>query len=125
MNQNVINHEKRHFSRIAFDSPVRLIKEDRSWESSLIDISLKGVLIQRPINWDESNDKDYKLEINLNADDVEIDMSVKLAHCEAEQIGFHCEEIDMDSAGQLKRLVELNLGDEALLEREINNMLTE
>ena len=117
--------EKRNFSRIAFDSPVTLKQTDKSWRSSLIDISLKGVLIQRPEGWDESADDQYKLEISLNEGDVEIDMDVKLAHSEDGHMGFHCEQIDVDSITQLKRLVELNLGDETLLNREISNMLAE
>ncbi len=52
-------------------------------------------------------------------------MDVTLAHTEEDHIGFHCEHIDLDSVTSLKRLVELNLGDEELLEREILNMLSD
>lgn len=125
MEQQNSSAEKRHFSRIAFDSPVTLKHENQSWQSKLIDISLKGALILRPEDWAETTDDSYKLAINLDNGEFEIDMDVKMTHCEAERIGFHCEQIDMDSAAKLKRLVELNLGDESLLQREISNMLEE
>ena len=34
-------------------------------------------------------------------------------------VGMVCRHIDVDSISHLRRLVELNLGDEALLEREL------
>lgn len=125
MNNQASNAEKRQFSRIAFDSPVTLSQEGKSWESKLIDISLKGALISRPENWDEAANDSYQLAINLDGSDVEIDMDVKITHSEEERIGFHCEQIDLDSVSKLRRLVELNIGDEDLLEREISNMLSQ
>jgi hypothetical protein len=34
-------------------------------------------------------------------------------------LGFVCRHIDLESISHLRRLVELNLGDESLLEREL------
>ncbi len=36
---------------------------------------------------------------------------------------FRCEHIDIDSITHLKRLIELNLGDEALLHRELAHLI--
>jgi hypothetical protein len=47
-------------------------------------------------------------------------MDVTVAHCESEHVGFHCDHIDIDSITHLRRLVELNLGDPELLERELS-----
>ena len=38
-------------------------------------------------------------------------------------IGIECQHIDLDSMINLRRLVELNLGDERLLERELAEVL--
>jgi hypothetical protein len=38
---------------------------------------------------------------------------------EQELLGFVCQYIDLDSISHLRRLVELNLGDGSLLEREL------
>lgn len=123
MNFHAINTEKRQFSRIAFDAPVILQSGNMIWKSKLLDVSLKGALVLRPDSWTQDNNGNFSLSIQLDNSDVEIDMDVILAHTEEEHLGFHCEHIDLDSVTSLRRLVELNLGDEALLEREISNML--
>jgi hypothetical protein len=46
-------------------------------------------------------------------------MKVRCRHAERGQIGFECEHIDIDSISNLRRLVELNLGDAELLERQL------
>lgn len=101
-----------------------LKKNNKQWESTLLDISLKGALVSTPDNWHEEIGSEYKLFIRIDNSDIEIDMDVTLAHSENDHLGFHCETIDIDSATALRRLVELNLADEELLEREISNMLT-
>ena len=50
-------------------------------------------------------------------------MEVSVAHIEESRIGFYCQHIDIDSISHLHRLVELNLGNEKLLEREMSEML--
>jgi beta-lactamase superfamily II metal-dependent hydrolase len=123
MNIHPINSEKRQFSRIAFDAPVTLDNGSKQWKSTLLDISLKGALVSRPDDWDQDAKGNFKLAILLDNSDIEIDMEVILSHSEKDHIGFQCEHIDLDSVTSLRRLVELNLGDEELLEREISNML--
>jgi hypothetical protein len=46
-------------------------------------------------------------------------MEVVLTRTQGELLGFVCRHIDLDSISHLRRLVELNLGDETLLEREL------
>lgn len=120
---HAVSSEKRQYSRIAFDAPVTLHNGNKQWKSKLLDISLKGALVSRPENWQAENQGEYKLSIFLDNSDVEIDMEVKLAHADEDHLGFDCDHIDLDSITFLKRLVELNLGDEELLEREISHML--
>lgn len=123
MSLQTLNAEKRQFSRIAFDAPVILQSGNKIWRSKLLDISLKGALIITPDNWENTDDTDFSLSIQLDEYDYEIEMKVKLAHLEKKQIGFQCVHIDLDSVSNLKRLVELNLGDEDLLKRELSHML--
>jgi len=123
MSSHAADVDKRHFSRIIFDAPITLQQGERVWESKLVDISLKGVLVVKPDNWDNISEDTLSLSIVLDGDDVEIDMQVKPAHEEDDRIGFHCENIDLDSITTLKRLLELNLGDEDLLSRELSHLL--
>ena len=47
-------------------------------------------------------------------------MGVTAAHVMPHRIGFEWQKIDLDSFAELKRLVELNLGDPAILNRELS-----
>lgn len=113
----------RHFTRIPFDCDARLFQDLKSWPTQLIDISLKGALISRPEGWESTRGDKAKLIISLAGKDIEITMEVQVSHVEDDRVGFACQHIDIDSASHLHRLMELNLGDESLLEREIHEMV--
>ncbi|KPK40721.1 MAG: hypothetical protein AMJ69_01345 [Gammaproteobacteria bacterium SG8_47] len=117
--------EQRHFSRIAFDAPATLVCTDseRAWLSKVLDVSLKGALLVRPSDWQGTRGQHCTLEIKLLGDQVVIGMEVLVAHVEDDHIGFTCHQMDIDSASHLHRLVELNLGDEALLQRELAELV--
>ncbi|SDH90230.1 PilZ domain-containing protein [Pseudomonas flavescens] len=111
-------HERRRFQRIAFDAPAEIVQGERIWQVELHDISFKGVLVRRPWNWEGGSGEDYLLRVNL-ADKLQVVMQVELVHREERVLGFLCHHIDLDSMSHLRRLVELNLGDDQLLEREL------
>ncbi len=111
---------KRKFSRVILDTPVYLLWENRNWIGDLIDISLNGLLIQKPDDWDDDLlGEFFDIEIPLEEEAVRIRMTAHVAHEENNHIGFQCDFIDLDSMTSLKRLVELNVGDETILEREL------
>lgn len=112
--------EKRKFSRIHSDAPVTISHEQQQWQARLVDISLKGMLTERPAHWPEAADYCH---VTVQLPGHEINMEVEIAHTEADSIGFRCVSIDLDSIANLRRMVELNLGDEKLLEREITSMI--
>ena len=118
------NTEARHFTRIQFSIPITLSNPDngQTWESNLIDISLHGALISRPTNWNGSVGKIYQIDLFLGSN-CNITMEARAAHIEQESLGFSCLHIDLDSITHLRRLVELNLGDEEILEREFSELL--
>jgi len=111
--------ERRRFSRIPFDGSVQLISGDRTYETEINDISLKGALIKRPPDMEPSPDENMRVVIHGLNDSFIISMDAKLEHIEKDFLGLKCIEIDIDSATNLRRLVELNLGDTALLNREL------
>lgn len=117
--------EQRHFTRIPFDATVRIStpEGDQHWDSTLLDISLKGALCSRPENWSGNTGAHYNLLMLLAGDEVTLKMEASVAHIEAGHIGFACEHMDLDTATHLHRLVELNLGDEQLLKRELSELI--
>lgn len=112
------NQEKRRFHRILFNSEAILKANDQQYACKIIDLSLKGCLLELEQPLVEEQNFVYELTINLSPDS-KIDMQLDLVHTIANQNGFKCKNIDLDSISQLRRLVELNLGDSELLEREL------
>lgn len=117
-----MSREQRHFHRIALQGDVIIIHGDADMRARLLDVSLKGALTGRPSNWaGRLNDRcTLILQFAGTADPVTMDCRV--AHAEPGRLGFHCLHINIDSASFLKRLVELNVGDPALLERELASL---
>lgn len=115
--------EKRRFHRIEFDAPCELHCQDSVWATELLDISLKGLLVKRSARWNVPLKQPCEVIIHLDDHKSGIVMAVELRHVEPERLGFKCKYIDLESATHLKRLVELNLGDQALLEREFAHMI--
>ncbi len=117
--------ERRHHSRIAFHTPARLVLNDDSIEVVVLDISLKGALIELPANTPLELDATGTLYVILTAMDDQISMTTRIAHTEGHRAGLLCLTIDIDSVTHLRRLVELNLGDPELLERELSALIAE
>lgn len=111
------NHEKRRFTRIHFDSPVEIEQGNQRWTSEVVDISLKGILLK---DGDShfNRDEDLILRIQLGAD-MQIVMLAHWDHSHNGCSGFHWKKLDIESLMHLRRLLELNNGDSALLEREL------
>lgn len=115
--------ERRTFSRITFDADTTIRQGEHSWSVVLIDVSLKGLLIEEPFAWGIDSNQPVTASIRLgNDDDNIITMSMRFRHQEDKQIGFECSEIDIESISRLRRLIELNLGDPELLERELASL---
>ena len=95
-----------------------LLQGPHRWDVELLDLSLKGLLIRRPADWDGDPAHPFLANISL-ASDIQVQIEVELARTHDGQLGFVCRHIDLDSISHLRRLVELNLGDESLLEREL------
>jgi len=110
---------RRRFQRFHFEGTVKLYSDKAMWESKLVDISLKGVLIERPVEWNGKVGSRYRMDLRINQS-VIISMGVTAAHIMPHRIGFEWQKIDLDSFAELKRLVELNLGDPAILNRELS-----
>lgn len=115
--------EKRQFHRIAFDERAVLHIGAQPIACRVIDLSLKGALIASEDGQAPSIavGDPAKLCITLSKE-VHITMQTTLAHQQAARLGLHCQFIDLESAQHLRRLIELNLADEELLQRELGAM---
>lgn len=117
--------ERRHFTRIFYLTAAKLVQGTRQWRTQLVDVSLQGALLLRPEDWSGSDDKEYEICFVLGGSDIEIRMQVELTHEASKKLGFYCHHIDIDSASHLKRMIQLNVGEEQLLYRELEQLLQE
>ncbi len=119
MSAVVITENNRRFRRIPFDGEVRVYSEKAMWNTRLVDISLQGALVDRPRDWDGQVGKTQRLELRV-ATGLIISVSASVANFNDEAIGYRFGRIDLDSFTRLKRLIELNLGDPELINRELS-----
>ena len=90
----------------------------------LVDISLRGALVESSHPLPVGMNDHVKLHLYL-ANDILIEIPAILTHSQPPQYGFTAGEMEIDSITHIRRLVELNLGDEALLERELEQLLSD
>ncbi len=114
--------ERRSFWRAVFRSPVRLTTHHGETSAQLQDISLKGALLETSTAWSGKPGEECQISLKL-APDATIGMWAEVMHVEGRQIGLRCKSIDLDSITHLRRLVELNSGDPALLDREFGSLV--
>ncbi len=114
--------ERRRFKRVSFDAKTQISQGDHSWSVKLIDLSLRGALIQRPSDWTADPGKHFLIKIHLT-DLIEVRMDAELRHQEHDHLGFACLHIGLEDIGHLRRIIELNLGDMEELERELGALV--
>jgi hypothetical protein len=112
----------RHYSRIPFDADVSLHLDDRVLTVHLVDIALKGALVETSSPQSLVLHEKCRLVLTLTQGGDAITMVGHIAHLEGLHIGIECVGIDISSLTLLRRLIELNTGDSDRINRELSNM---
>lgn len=113
--------ERRKFTRILFSCEASLNIDEETIPVKVIDLSLNGALVEITPPKAAVMDKQAELSIKLD-DEILIKMEVTVRHIEGDHTGLHCDHFDLDSATHLRRLVELNVGDDEILNRELSQL---
>jgi hypothetical protein len=116
-------HERRHFVRISFDNPALLTTSKGVFDVQVVDLSLKGALVVLPPQATLTEGLPCQLTVPLTETGDHIAMTLTVAHMQSPYAGLRCTSIDLDSVTHLRRLLELHLGDPALLERDLAELL--
>ncbi len=116
--------ERRNFSRIALDRLASLEVGGASTACDLVDISLRGALVRVPAKLRADAGQECTLTVQLDLGAVLIRMRGAVAHHADRAVGVRCTDIDLDSIAHLRRLLEVNLGDDRLLHRELAALIT-
>lgn len=114
--------ERRRFTRISFDASTEVKQGTQTWQAKLVDISFNGMLLSTATPLPLEVGATADLVVHLLGNDITIQTPATLAHSKNQEYGFAIENLDLDSLTQIRRLVELNLGDGALLERELDQL---
>jgi hypothetical protein len=113
---------RRQFTRILFSIDAQLEVEEQTYIVNIHDISLNGALVTAPENAINIKNKLGLLTFQLSGTETQVSMHVAIVHVEKDEIGLQCNAIDIDSVTHLRRLVELNLGDESQLNKELSQL---
>lgn len=112
--------DNRRYSRVPFLVEGSLTVGAEVVPVQIIDISLKGALVEVSGDLGSPEESNGWLEIPLEGQELIIRMEVSIAHTIGVRMGLRCTTIDLDSMTHLRRLMELNLGDPHLVERELS-----
>lgn len=115
--------EQRRFNRMRCEGNAVLSCRAGQFRVRVRDLSLRGVLVERPSGASIPPGEAVKLQIELPDMPDPIVVTGSVAHADDLRLGIHCEQIDIDSATLLRRFVELHLGDSALLVRELRALM--
>lgn len=110
--------ERRQYQRVPFIAEVIMDKGDEQWSCELLDISLKGVLLEAPEGVEADMDATYQVELVLG-EGVEIRMQASISHINQHHWGLQWQNIDIEGLSHLRRLLELNMTDGDEMHREL------
>ncbi|MES2889004.1 MAG: PilZ domain-containing protein [Pseudomonadota bacterium] len=121
-----MNTERRRFTRIPFKGMAHLQRSSgaQSVPVQVLDVSFKGALVEVSEAADVVMGDTGTLILQLGQGEECIAMLVEVAHVAGLQAGLQCRGIDLDSVTHLRRLLAVNSGDPALLERDLKALLT-
>ncbi|MBN1969326.1 MAG: PilZ domain-containing protein [Candidatus Delongbacteria bacterium] len=112
--------DKRKFSRVEFNTDT-YINFNNNWiKSKLLDISLKGVLLEIDEIIDFKKNDTYEVKINLPSSLIYMNFKALLVHISGKRFGLKFVHIDSDTFIHLRRLMELNIGSDSTITDELS-----
>lgn len=127
INQNgLFSHmtENRRSHRVYFDCLVEFTTSECQHVCELVDISINGALIAACSGATPKAGTPCQLTISLDeSNKIQIIMAGIVAHKIENRVGIHCESIDVDSMIHLRKLIEYNLGDVELVNRDFDALV--
>ncbi|GMR01067.1 MAG: PilZ domain-containing protein [Gammaproteobacteria bacterium] len=113
--------ERRNYYRIPFTAEILMQCGHEEWSCNLLDISLKGMLVEPPENIDINLNNPCGMALFLG-EDISIHARVNITHVNNGHWGLKWLQIDVASLQHLRRLIELNTNNPAMLTRELHEL---
>lgn len=114
--------ERRRFSRIVYQAKAVLTQDSTEVNALVCDLSLHGVLATSEQFGLLDSDKQVNVTFSLPDTDITLQLVANIVGLHNNVIRLSIDHIDIESIGHLKRLVELNVGDDDLLHRDIEHL---
>lgn len=111
--------EQRQFHRIPFQTEAKLVQNHKSWQTVIVDLSLHGALINYPTDFEGDLSEVFELMFHLSSVGKDISLIGKVVHNANDSLGFSIQQMDIDSATELRNLVSFNLGDETAIQQDL------
>jgi hypothetical protein len=109
-------HERRAFARLTMQVPVELHQGGAVWELELIDISLTGLAVTEPDDWDADYSHPFNFIIKLPQGEP-LEFYAHLIHINPGHMGFEMEHLEEDQLQRLAELMRAGLGEELVREQ--------
>ncbi len=110
--------------KAALSNPNRLIPLTKGKSiqvtGEVLDLSIKGALVLPEFELPIDTGRKVLLEIQLNGTDLSLEFEAELVHKGQKRLGFQFIRTDPESMMHLRRFLELNLGSDELVAREIS-----
>jgi hypothetical protein len=101
----------RRFRRIPFEAEVRIAIDQRSWSCQLLDIAIKGALLESTVPLPLALGTVARLSLPLPGSPIVLAFEAELAHREENRFGFKFLHENLETLTHLRTLLELNTGD--------------
>lgn len=111
--------EKRRFTRVGFQTKCRLTFSGVSWRLRLVNVSLKGALVESDELESMPVGTEVVLTIFLEERPLSIRAGAQAVHMEGRQAGFKFLDMDLESLTLLKSVLQWNTGDADAIEEEL------
>ena len=109
----------RQFKRVPFLSHTQVICGNKTFVGELLDISMRGALLLLRDEADWPTGQICYLDIALANSEIHMQFEAELVHREETHYGFKFLSEDIETFTHLRRLLELNVGDAEVIDREL------
>jgi|TARA_B110000238_G_C15961738_1_gene367705 hypothetical protein len=120
MSAKTKNEERRHYHRVGFHGSAMLSSGDVTTSVEILDICLAGALLKLSSEVQYMNQ--FVLKVTLS-DEVSFEMSGSLESRDDGSTALHRDLNQLENDYYLRRLLELNLGDPELVERDVKTLI--
>lgn len=103
--------DERRFRRIPFETEMQIAIGDRNWSCQLLDLALKGALLESAVTLPLAQGTVASLSLPLSGSEIVLSFEAELIHREGNRLGFKFLHENLETLTHLRTLLELNTGD--------------